>query len=78
MEQLLLQHQFLFNSEPIKGLTYLINKEFQEMTKKTANKGQMGKSQFTEKLYNRLNGSKDTKPHSKEKCKIKLHSNTIF
>lgn len=34
MKQLLLQHQFLFNSKPIKGLTYLINKEFQQMTKK--------------------------------------------
>lgn len=69
-KQLLLQHQFLFNSKPIKGLTYLINKEFQQMTKKDK-KGLMGKSQFTEKLQNRLNRSEDTKSHSKERYKIK-------
>lgn len=34
----------------------------------------MSKSQFTEELYNNLNRSKDAKPHSKEKGKIKLHS----
>lgn len=39
MKQLLLQHQFLFNSKPIKGLTYLINKKFQQMTKKRQKKG---------------------------------------
>lgn len=34
----------------------------------------MSKSQFIEELYNNLNRSKDAKPHSKEKGKIKPHS----
>lgn len=69
MKQLLL-HQVLFNSKPIKGLTYLINKEFQQMSKKDK-KSLTGKSQFTEKLQNSLNRSEDTKAQSKERCKIK-------
>lgn len=70
MKQLLLQHQFLFNSKPIKGLTYLINKEFQQMTKKRQKRAN---GQLPEKLHNSLNRSKDAKTHSKERCIIKLH-----
>lgn len=77
MKQLLLQHQFLFNSKPIKGLTYLINKEFQQMTK-NRQKGLMGNCQLIEKLHKSLNRSKDTKTHSKERCIKKLYQNTIF
>ena len=62
MKQFLLQYQFLFNSEPIKSLTFLT--EFQQMSQKRKRQkgggggGQVGKSQFTEKLYNSLTDQK--------------------
>lgn len=41
MKQLLLQHQFLFNSEPIESLTFII--ELQQMSQKKTQKAEGGK-----------------------------------
>lgn len=75
----LLQHQFLFNSKSINDLTYLINSSIKWLKKKKQKKANGQIPVHKKKNYvNSLNRPKDAKPHSKERCKLKLHPNTIF